>query len=180
MDQTMQIQRRTTKKTSSNPLPIIPVRPANRVHGKQAVAPDVDRRPARALRERLKTFDRVFVAVLGMDGLAKPESDRLAVHAHFLPLQTGKMHFDAAAFAVVARMMLERGQIEIAAEFAIDAGEQVEIELRGDPFGIVVSRPQDRAVLDQIDPDNQNGSLAECHAGMTQELHRLMTFEVAD
>src|SRR5215468_11457554 len=142
------------------------VRPLNRMHAEHPVAPYLEWRPACALRQRLKAFDGIFVTVFGMDGLAEPEIDGLAVDAHFLPFQAGQMHLNAAAFAVVAGMMLERGKIEIAAEFAIDAGEQIEIELRGYPFGVVVGRTQDRDVFDQIDADHQNGALAERGAGM--------------
>jgi len=90
------------------------------VHAEQTIAPDIHRPPAGALGERLKAFDRVFVAVLGMNGLAKTEIDRLAVHAHFLPLDAGKMHLDAVAVAVLASVVLERRLIEIGAEFAMD------------------------------------------------------------
>ena len=92
------------------------------------------------LRQRLKSLDRVFVAVLGVDGLAGAEIDRLAVDAHLLPLGAGKMHFDAVVLAIVAGVMLERGEIEIGAEFAIDARQQIEIELRGHALGVVIGR----------------------------------------
>src|SRR5689334_13035863 len=115
--------------------PSFVVRPPKRVHAEQPVGPDVHRRPAGALRERLKTLDRVLITVLGMDGLAEAETDRLAIHADLLSLQAGEVHLDAIAGAVVARMVLERGQIEIAAELAVDAGEQVEIKFGGHAFG---------------------------------------------
>src|SRR5262249_32312433 len=85
------------------------VRPPNCVHAEQAVAPDLCRRPAGGLRQRLETFDRVFVAVLGVDRLAMPETERLAVDAHLLPLEASKMHFDTIVLAVVAGVVLERG-----------------------------------------------------------------------
>jgi hypothetical protein len=48
------------------------------------------------------------------------------------------MHFDAVAVAVVDRAMGERADVEIAAQFAVDAMQHVEIEARGDPGGIVI------------------------------------------
>ena len=38
------------------------------------------------------------------------------------------MHFDAALLFVPASLVLELAQLEIAAQFAIDAAQQVEIE----------------------------------------------------
>src|SRR5260370_35885816 len=96
------------------------VRPTNGVHAEQTIAPDLHRPPAGALGERLKALARVFVAVLGMNGLAETEINRLAVHAHFLPLEAGKMHLDAVAVAVVASVMLERRHVQIDAEFSMD------------------------------------------------------------
>ena len=74
----------------------------------------------------------VFVAVLGVDGFAGAEFDCFAGHLHLLPLQAGKMHLDAVPLAVVEGVMLEAVELEIAAQLAVDAREQIEIELGGD------------------------------------------------
>src|SRR5271156_5373794 len=103
------------------------VRPCQRQHAEQAVAPYLERRPAGSVRQRLKCLERVFVAVLGVDGFAGAESDRLAVDADFLPPGAGKVHLDAAVLTVVAGMMLERTEIEIGTELAIDAGQQIKV-----------------------------------------------------
>src|SRR5581483_622963 len=96
------------------------VRPAQRVHTELTVGPDLQGRPAAALRERGKGFDRVFVAVFGMDGLAGTERYRRALDAHLLPAHAGKVHFDTVLLGVVERVVLEGRQVEVRAELAID------------------------------------------------------------
>src|SRR5262249_42517750 len=94
------------------------VRPPNCVHAEQAVAPNAHRRPASGQRQRLETFDRVFVAVLGVNRFAEPEIKGLAVDAHPLPLEAGKVHLDPAALAVIAGMGLKRREGGICGKIA--------------------------------------------------------------
>src|SRR5262249_52957326 len=132
------------RKTENNILAILirhlssVVRPPNCVHAEQAVAPDAYRRPASGQRQRLETLDRVFVAVLGVNRFADPEIKGPAVDAHLLPLEAGKMHLDPAVLAVIAGMVLERGEVEIGVKLAIDPRQQVQVEFGGDAFRIVV------------------------------------------
>src|SRR5712691_13448837 len=100
------------------------------------IGPDRGRRPVRAPRERPEGVDRVFVAVLGMDGLAAPEVEALAAHADPLRDAAGEMHLDAPLLAVEERIVAELGEIEVSLELAVDAAEQVEIERRGDAFRV--------------------------------------------
>src|SRR3954468_23092694 len=95
------------------------------------VGPDRRRRPAGAARQRAERLDRIFVAVLGVDGLAGAEVDALAAHLDALALQTRQMHLDARTLAVEERVMLEAGQIELGAELAVDARQQIAIEFGG-------------------------------------------------
>ena len=60
--------------------------------------------------------------------------------------------------AIVEGMVLERGEIEIGAELAIDAGEQIEIELRGDAVGIVIGAIENIGRLDEIDADDEHAT----------------------
>ena len=46
--------------------------------------------------------------------------------------------------AVVEGVMLEGGEIEVGAELAIDARQQIEIELRGDAGRVVIGRDRAR------------------------------------
>ncbi len=115
-----------------------------------------------------------------MDGFAGAETDRLAVDFHLLPLGAGEVHLDPVVLAIVTGVMLEGGQIEIGAELAIDARQQIEIEFGGHAFGVIVGRAQDLGILDQIDADHQHRAVAENGAGMAQKLRRLMRLEIAD
>ena len=66
-----------------------------------------------------------------MDALAVGEAERAAGHAHALAGKAHEMHLDAARSLVVDRVMGEAVEIEIAAELAIDALEQIEVEGSG-------------------------------------------------
>ncbi len=64
------------------------------------------------------------------------------------------MHLDAMAIAVVDRAMNERANVEITAQFAVDAMEHIEIEARGDARGIVIGVIKHALVLLEIDADH--------------------------
>ena len=87
-------------------------------------------RPAGAARQRAEGFERVLVAVLGVDRLAGAEFDRAAGHPHLLALLAGEMHLDAMALGIVEGVVAEAVEVEIAAELAVDARQQVEVERR--------------------------------------------------
>ena len=53
----------------------------------------------------------------------------------------------------VQRLVSPLREIEIGAQFAVDPREQIQVEGRGDPLGIVVGRLQHRLVLFQVDTD---------------------------
>src|SRR5262249_35294205 len=114
------------------------LRLGKRVHREIAVGPGCNRRPARAPGHPPERLDRVLVAVLGMDGLAGRELYHVTGNVDRLPPPAHEMHLDAAALAVVERPMAERLDIEVGSELAIDAREQIEVELRGHACGIVI------------------------------------------
>ena len=76
--------------------------------------------------------------------------------------------------------MLEGVEIEIGAELAIDARQQIEIEFRGDTLGIVVGAVENLRVLDQIDADHEQRARAQHVAGMAQKFARFVRLEIAD
>ena len=56
------------------------------MNAEQTVGPDRERRPAGAARQRAEGLERIFVAVLGVDGLAGAEFDHCAAHRDLLAL----------------------------------------------------------------------------------------------
>ena len=101
-------------------------------------------------------------------------------HLHLLPLQAGKVHFDAVALAVVEGVVLEGVELEGAAQFAIDAHQQIEIELGGDAGRVVIGGVEHLYRLDQIDADDQRRARAQDAAGIAQERRRFVRLEIAD
>src|SRR5215472_624227 len=69
---------------------------AQRLHQEVAVriGPGPNRHPADAARQRGKGFHRVFVAALGVDGLAFAERDRAAADLDALVAAACEMHLD--------------------------------------------------------------------------------------
>src|SRR5580704_7770198 len=145
-----------------------------------AVGPRFQRQPAAALGQGAERLDRVFVAVLGVNGFAGTKLDRRVTHSDGLSLRAGKMHFDAAAFAVVEGVMLKGIEIEISAKLAIDTREQVEVEFGGDAFGVIVSAVENIRGFDEIDADNEDRTVAKNPRRVAKETRRFMRFKIAD
>src|SRR5688500_9590827 len=82
--------------------------------------------------EPAEILDRIFVRVLGVDGLAGAEVELVIPDSHALRDTAHEMHLDAPRIRVVVRAVLESRDIQVAAELAIDAREHVEIESGGD------------------------------------------------
>ena len=53
-------------------------------------------------------------------------------------LEADQMHLDAVAVTVIDRAMDERADVEVAAEFAVDPMQHIEIEARSDACGVVI------------------------------------------
>src|SRR5262249_35428764 len=77
--------------------------------------------PSRSARQGREVFERVFIAVLGVDRLSGAELDDASGHAHLLTLLADEVHLNAVALAIVERVVVEARKIEIAVELAIDA-----------------------------------------------------------
>src|SRR5438067_12897415 len=82
--------------------------------------------------------------------------------------------------AIVDRTMRERGSIEIASKFAVDAVEQIEIETRGNASLIVVGLVQQAIVFFEVDANYHTGVLAQNVAGCTRERAGSVRFENSD
>src|SRR5262249_60904428 len=86
------------------------------------------------------------------DGLARLEVDVEMEGAHAHPLRPlgHEVDLDTAGFDLIGRAVAEGIAIELTAQLAVDARQQVLAEARGHTGGIVVGRLDDRALLAQI------------------------------
>ena len=76
--------------------------------------------------------------------------------------------------------MREAGEVEIAAELAVDAREQIEIEGGGDAARIVIGGDQDPLGLLQIDAEQEGAARPEQPRGIAEEGARLVMGQIAD
>src|SRR5215213_4473164 len=100
--------------------------------------------------------------------------------AYGLRLLGDQVHLDAMALAIVNRAVHEGGNVEIAAELAVDADQNVEIEPRGDAGGVVIGVVKHPLVLLEIDADDHLRALAQNVAGAAQEGARFVRLEIAE
>ena len=75
--------------------------------------------------------------------------------------------------------MRKRAEVEIAAELAIDAVQQVEIETRGDAGAVIVGVNEHALVLFEIDADDHPCALSQNIAGAAQESAGFMRLEIS-
>ena len=90
------------------------------------------------------------------------------------------MHLDPPLGRVVERLVPEAACLEVRAQLAVDAREQVQVEARGHPFRVGVGRVQGRLVLLQVDADEQRAACADRAVDLPEEAQRLGGREVAD
>src|SRR5262245_34357362 len=102
------------------------------------VGPGHERAPAASAGQRLEFVHRVFMRVLGMDGVALGEGEAAAEHMRGLVGKALKIHLDPPGLGIPDSVMGEAGKIEGAAELAIDARKKVEVERGGHAARIVV------------------------------------------
>ena len=85
--------------------------------------------------------------VLGVDALALGKGEGAIFHPHDLLGEAPEVDLDPSGDLVVDRLMGEAGEVERAAELAVDPGEQIEIEGGGYALAVVIGGQQDRDYL---------------------------------
>ena len=100
------------------------------------------------------------MAVFGVDALACRHGEFCARHLKLKGFFSDQMHLNPRKFIVPARLMDKAVQRNSTAKLAIDAGRQIEIELRCHPARIIIGSLQRLAAFDQIHPDQQLGWFA--------------------
>src|SRR5215471_21826844 len=82
--------------------------------------------------------------------------------------------------AVIDRAMGEGGDIEIAAELAVDAHQHIEIEARRDARPVVIGVVEQALVLFEIGADDHLSALSQNVARAAQEAAGFMRLEISD
>src|SRR5258708_4132625 len=98
----------------------------------------------------LKFLDREFVRVFRANPLTLPEWDLDVTEVDRLIVFADQVHLDASSIFIVRRLMPKTLKVEIGAEFTVNAGQQVEVERRCYPFGIIISRLDDIGVFLEV------------------------------
>ena len=87
-----------------------------------------------------ESFEIEFSRILSMDRFAFVEGETVFSNRHLLIDPAFQMHLDARLVIVPDGAMGKGVEIEIRIEFAIDPGQQIEIEGRGHTGRIIISR----------------------------------------
>src|SRR5882672_2491030 len=90
------------------------------------------------------------------------------------------MHFDAAFFCVPAGFVSEFLEVEIGAEFAIDASEDVHVERGGNASGIVVREELCGDIFFEIGTDEKGIARRENRADLPEKIVGGGAIEIAD
>src|SRR4029078_2945369 len=123
--------------------------------------------PAYATRKRAEGFDAVFVTVLGMDLFSGAGNARLTGSPDLLTFEPGEVQLDTLSFRIVKCVVLEHVELEIAAELAIDAREQVKIEFCRHAFCVIVRSVEHLGRLDQVYTDDKCRAFSQNICGIT-------------
>ena len=124
----------------------------------------------------------VFVRTFRPDGFAGFDADAQigAGNVDSLAAQRAKMHFDAALFRVPAGFVSEFLEVEIGAEFAIDASEDVHVERGGDAGGVVVREQLCGDIFFEIGADEKRIARREDRADMPEKIVGGGSIEITD
>ena len=95
-------------------------------------------------------------------------------------LARDEMHLDAPGHRVVEGVVAEPVQVEVAAELAVDARQQVQIERRSHALGVVIGGVQDVRVFLQIDADQHGAARTDLAARHLEEGLGFVAPQVAD
>src|SRR5262245_29291133 len=88
----------------------------------------------------LELCDRILVGILGVYRFAGAKIEDMSCHCRPLVMHADEVHLDASEGRIVEGMMAKGVNVEVGAELAIDAHEQIEVELRGNALSVVVGR----------------------------------------
>ena len=90
------------------------------------------------------------------------------------------MHLDAGLGLVPDRLVGECGDVEVAAELAVDPQQQVAVERGGHPERVIIGKEQLAFGFDEIGAEEKRVSVRERSANAAQKRVRSWTVEVTD
>src|SRR5437870_10846765 len=96
------------------------------------VGPDPFNREAGLAGQLAEAAEGVLVRALGPDALALAETEPGRPDVGGLVGEADEVHFDPALPRLVEGVVAEAVEAEVAAQLAVDAGQQVEVEVAGD------------------------------------------------
>src|SRR5690606_20021158 len=96
-----------------------------------------------------------FVAVLRVDRLARCHAEDLAGDPERDVLHRLQVHLDPRVGVVPAGDVAQLSDGDGAAQLPVDAAGEVEVELRGNATGIIISGDEGGGVLDEVHADQQ-------------------------
>ena len=99
---------------------------------------------------------------------------------HALVVQADQMHLDPPVARVVDGPVLEGAQVEVGAELAVDAHQQVEVEGRGHAGRVVVGAHELARVFLEVDADDQAPARRQRRAEHAQQTRGLHGHQIAD
>src|SRR5262249_50670871 len=101
-------------------------------------------------------------------------------HLHPLRVERAQVHLDAPVFPAVSRFVGKRAQIEVAIEFAIDAGQQVEVKAGGDERRIVIGADHATLFFFQVGSEQQSVAGKQTATDVDQEALRFVARKISD
>jgi len=125
---------------------------------------------------------RVFVAGFGPDGFSSDQIEGSTGRGDGNRLvDTGlEMHFDAAGGFIENGDVLELGNVEIGANFAIETSEDIEIEGSGDADGVIVGSDERGDGLHKIRAEEERIAGAKSFANAGKKIDASRAIEIAD
>ena len=131
-------------------------------------------------RQPPEMVERIFVRVFGMNRFALLERKLRAGDADDLRFLADQIHLHAFLRTNVVGPMRERAQVEVGAELAIDPLEHVQVKGGAHATAIVVSGPDDRFVLVEIESNEQAAAVADQPGDRAQKVCCRARTEIAN
>src|SRR5437867_4435130 len=144
------------------------------------VAPHLFELEARFAGERCETLRRVLIGIFRRDFLVGAEIKALAADMHTLFGLTYEINLDPAFGGIVNGVVPPLFEVEIGAELAVGAREQIQIELRGHAGAVVVGALQHLSILLQISADQKAAAPSHIVPYPPQKFLRRLWFKVAN